>query len=136
MRRRQFLSLAAAPLAAQAPRRPNFIVIFADDLGYGDLSCYGAEGYTTPNLDRMAAEGIRLTDFYVPLPFCAPSRSSLLTGRYPFRTGITRNPTPDAGINDYGLPADEITIAELLRPFGYRSCCIGKWHLGHIPNPA
>jgi len=135
MRRRQFLSLAAAPLAAQAPRRPNFIVIFADDLGYGDLSCYGAEGYTTPNLDRMAAEGIRLTDFYVPLPFCAPSRSSLLTGRYPFRTGITRNPTPDAGINDYGLPADEITIAELLRPFGYRSCCIGKWHLGHIPNP-
>lgn len=131
MNRRQFLSLATAGVAAQT-QRPNFIVIFADDLGYGDLSCFGAQGYSTPNLDRMAAEGIRLTDFYVPLPFCAPSRSSLLTGRYPFRTGVTRNPTPDAGINDYGLPASEITIAEMLKPLGYKSCCIGKWHLGHI----
>ena len=131
MNRRQFLSLAAASAVAQT-RRPNFIVIFADDLGYGDLSCYGAEGYTTPNLDRMASEGMRLTDFYVPLPFCAPSRSSLLTGRYPFRTGVTRNPTPDAGINNYGLPASEVTIAEMLKPLGYKSCCVGKWHLGHI----
>ena len=136
MNRRQFLAGAAASLIsmnAQAQRPPNFIVIFADDLGYGDLACYGSKTNQTPNLDRMAKEGVRFTDFYVPMPFCAPSRASLLTGRYPFRH-VTRNPAPDSGINDVGLPPAEITIAETLKPLGYSTICIGKWHLGHKPE--
>ncbi len=123
-------SLPGIPLAAQ--ERPNFILIFADDLGYGDLSVYGATRHRTPHLDRMAAEGIRLTDFYVPMPFCGPSRGTLLTGRYPFRTGLVANPSPDAGRNAIGLPPSEITIAEALKPLGYATAAIGKWHLGHI----
>jgi len=132
--RRDFLTMLAAPAlgARAAARRPNFVVIFADDLGYGDLACFGSRSNKTPHLDRMAQEGARFTDFYVPMPFCAPSRSSLLTGRYPFRTGVTGNPAPDSGINDIGLPADEITIAEALKPLGYASMAIGKWHLGHV----
>jgi uncharacterized sulfatase len=126
-------TLATASLRG-AQRPPNFIVILADDLGYGDLACYGHPTFQTPNLDRMAREGVRFTDFYTPMPFCAPTRSSLLTGRYPFRTGVTSNPAPDAGINDVGLPATEITIAQALKPLGYASLCIGKWHLGHTPE--
>lgn len=134
--RRCFLASACAlPVfvrAAQAQRKPpNFVVILADDLGYGDLSCYGSKAHRTPRLDQMAAEGVRFTDFYVPTPYCAPSRASLLTGRYPFRSGMVFNPAPDAGINDVGLPASEITIAEALKPKGYKSICVGKWHLGH-----
>lgn len=129
------MSAAAAAMSygQDARRPPNFIVIFADDLGYGDLGCYGSAN-RTPHLDRMASEGARFTDFYVPMPFCAPSRSSILTGRYPFRTGVTSNPAPDSGINDVGLPQSEITIAEALKPLGYATCCIGKWHLGHMPK--
>jgi arylsulfatase A-like enzyme len=129
--RRQFLATAASTLAS--PRLPNVIVIFADDLGYGDLACYGSKVNSTPNLDRMAAEGARCTDFYVPMPFCAPSRGSLLTGRYPFRTTVVNNPAPDSGINDVALPQSEITIAEALKARGYATSCIGKWHLGHLP---
>ena len=146
MTRRQALaaSMAAAVLAAailmpcavgaEGINKPNFIVIFADDLGYGDLACYGHPKFMTPNLDRMAAEGARFTDFYVPMPYCAPSRAALLTGRYPFRSRLVWNPTPDRGINHIGLPADEITIAEALKPAGYATMCIGKWHLGHVPK--
>ncbi len=112
---------------AQAADKPNFILIFADDMGYGDLSL-GA----TPNLDRMAAEGAVLKNFYVPTPYCAPSRATILTGRYPFRHGVVHNPTPDAGQNQSGLSDFEITIAEALKKDGYTSTCIGKWHLGHI----
>lgn len=123
----------AANVAAQAPP-PNFIVIYADDLGYGDLSCYGAKAHRTPRLDRLAAEGVRFTNFYVPTPYCAPSRSSLLTGRYPFRNTMVVNPAPDSGINEPGLPSTEVTIAEALKPKGYATACIGKWHLGHQPK--
>lgn len=138
MNRRTFLQLATAgaalglqsDLQAQS-RPPNIVLIYADDLGYGDLSCYGATAHQTPRLDRLAAEGVRFTDFYVPTPYCAPSRCSLLTGRYPFRSGMVFNPAPDAGIHEVGLPAEEVTIAEALKPKGYASCCIGKWHLGH-----
>ncbi len=122
--------LAALPLDAQ--QRPDFVLIFADDLGSGDLSSYGATAHRTPHIDRMADEGIRLTDFYVPMPFCAPSRGTLLTGRYPFRTGLVANPSPDAGRNNVGLPPSELTIAEALKPLGYATAAIGKWHLGHI----
>jgi arylsulfatase A-like enzyme len=137
--RRSFLASAlGAPAilrAAQAGRRPpNFVFIYADDLGYGDLSCYGSTAHKTPHLDRMAGDGVRFTDFYVPTPYCAPSRASLLTGRYPFRNGMVFNPAPDAGINSVGLTASEITIAEALKPKGYKSACFGKWHLGHLPE--
>ncbi|MHC4173851.1 MAG: sulfatase family protein [Planctomycetota bacterium] len=115
-------------------KKPNFILIFADDLGYGDIGGFGLKEspFQTPNLDHMAAEGAKLTNFYVPTPYCAPSRATILTGRYPFRNGVVFNPAPDSGINSVGLPSSEITIAEALKGgAGYASICIGKWHLGH-----
>ncbi len=120
--------------AADAADRPNVVILFADDLGYGDLGCQGHPEFKTPALDRMAAEGVRLTDFYVPVPYCAPSRGTIMTGRYPWRHGVIRNPCPDAGINDVGIPASEITLGEALQTAGYATCCIGKWHLGHQPQ--
>ena len=131
--RRQFLFSGLAAGASAAGRSPNFIIILADDLGYGDLKCFGSSTNETPNLDRMAAEGVRFTDCYVPMPYCAPSRASLLTGRYPFRHGMWSNPAPDSGV-DIGLALSEITLAEALKPRGYASICIGKWHLGHTPE--
>ena len=128
-----FLHLILAAFLPAADR-PNFVLIFADDLGYGDVSVYGNHKFETPHLDRMAAEGARFTDFYVPMPFCAPSRATILTGRYPFRHGIVGNPTPDSGVNDYGLPPDELTIATALKQQGYATTAIGKWHLGHVPG--
>jgi len=127
--RRNFL--AASALAAQAPRRkPNFILLFADDMGYGDLACYGHPTIKTPNLDRMAAEGMRCTSFYAAAPFCTPSRVGLLTGRYPIRAGLPNNLGPDS---KSGLHLSEITIAAHLKQAGYRTAAIGKWHLGHQP---
>jgi uncharacterized sulfatase len=111
--------------------RPNVVLIFADDLGYGDLGVFGHPSFKTPHLDRMAAEGVRFTNFYTTCPYCAPSRAALMTGRYQFRSGVTRNPTPDQGITDVGLPSSEATIGDTLRPQRYRTCAIGKWHLGH-----
>ncbi|MFC1606409.1 sulfatase [Candidatus Latescibacterota bacterium] len=108
---------------------PNIVVIFTDDQGYADVGCYGAEGLTTPNLDRMADEGMRFTDFYVAAPVCTPSRAALLTGCYPKRLGLAYRvlfPYSNGGLNP-----DEITIAELLKGRGYTTACIGKWHLGH-----
>ena len=134
-RRRFLTSTAVAPAVMRAQprsgRRPNFVLIYADDLGYGDLSSFRAAAHRTTRLDRMAGEGARFTDFYAPMPYCAPSRAALLTGRYQFRSGMVFNPAPDGGINDIGLPAAEVTIAEALKPAGYASICIGKWHLGH-----
>lgn len=91
------LALAAvAPVEARADERPNIVIVLADDLGWGDLGCYGNPAFKTPNLDRLAAEGARLTSFYDPVPYCAPSRAALLTGRYPPRCGLTSNPVPAA----------------------------------------
>jgi len=115
--------------AAPADERPNFIVIYADDQGYGDLSCYGATKLKTPHIDQMAAEGMRFTDFYVTAPVCSPTRSSLMTGCYPRRVGMHQHvlfPNSKRGLNP-----TEITIAELLKKQGYATACIGKWHLGH-----
>jgi arylsulfatase A-like enzyme len=123
-----------------ARRRLNVVCILADDLGWGDLGCYGHPKFRTPNIDRVAAEGVRLTDFYSTAPYCAPSRASLLTGRYPFRCGLTGNPLPladPAGTerqDALGLPPEEVTLAEVFRAAGYRTGCIGKWHLGHRPQ--
>jgi len=110
----------------------NFIIIFADDLGYGDLGSYGHPSIATPNLDKMAAEGQKWTNFYAAASVCTPSRASLLTGRLSVRSGMTSHKNrvlfPDS---KNGLPADEITLAEKLKVAGYRTACIGKWHLGH-----
>jgi arylsulfatase A-like enzyme len=126
---------ARADLPAAASH-PNIIIILADDLGFGDLGCYGHPRFETPNLDRMASEGIRLTQFNTPNPFCAPTRASLLTGRYPFRCGLTTNPDPDGGpvADRTALPRSEITLAHVLREAGYATSMVGKWHLGHQRN--
>jgi uncharacterized sulfatase len=121
-------------LARAAPgRTPNIIILLADDLGYGDIACFGNPKFKTPNLDRMAEEGARLTQFNTPAPFCAPTRASLMTGRYPFRCGLTANPAPDFGgqYTELGLPTSEITLAQLFHGAGYATGMIGKWHLGH-----
>ncbi len=145
MNRRDFIkALGAAALTMPAlkcanifaakskKKKPNFVIILADDLGYGDLGCYGHPSIRTPNLDRMAAEGQKWTDFYVGAPVCTPSRAALLTGRLPIRSGTCGGVffPYSAG----GLPQSEITIAEALKPAGYTSACIGKWHLGHLPQ--
>ena len=116
--------------------RPNIIVIFCDDLGYGDLTCYGSELNRTPRLDRMADEGMRFTDFYVPAPLCTPSRAGLMTGCYPKRVGLDygyRNGTLFPG-DPLGLNPDEITLPRLLKDEGYATKMVGKWHLGDQPE--
>jgi arylsulfatase A-like enzyme len=120
------LSVYAA-FAAEPARPPNLIIILADDLGYGDLGCYGSEKIATPRIDRMAKEGTRFTDFYMAAPFCSPSRAALLTGRLPARCGVPYVLFPT---EHTGLPASEVTLPEMLKPAGYTSACIGKWHLG------
>lgn len=107
---------------------PNVVIIFCDDLGYADLGCYGATDIPTPNLDRMAAEGIRFTDFYATASVCMPSRAGLMTGCYPARVGIAGNVHPH---EHWGLHPDEMTIAEMFRQQGYVTGVFGKWHLGH-----
>ena len=117
-----------------ASKKPNFVIIFCDDMGYGDLGCYGHPTIRTPNLDRMAAEGQKWTNFYVGASVCTPSRAALMTGRLPIRSGMCSNKRrvlfPDSAS---GLPKGEVTIAEALKAQGYTTACVGKWHLGHLP---
>jgi len=114
---------------------PNFIVIFADDMGYGDVASFGNPNIRTPNLDRMGYEGQKWTQFYSADPVCTPSRAGLLTGRYPIRNGMTSKESAVLFPNSTGgLPQGEITIAELLKQKDYATACIGKWHLGHLPQ--
>jgi arylsulfatase A-like enzyme len=125
-----FAILSAAPRAA-AERAPNIVLIFTDDQGYGDLGCYGAKDLETPNLDRMAREGVRCTDFYVAQPVCSASRAALLTGCYPNRVGILGALGPASKV---GISNAEKTLAELLKGRGYATAIYGKWHLGHQPK--
>jgi len=147
LNRRDFLALAGGTAASLAlghsafgaeraqSKKPNFVIIFCDDMGYGDPSCYGHPTIRTPNIDRMAREGQRWTDFYCGAPVCTPSRAAIMTGRLPIRSGL-------CALSDWplvlmpwstgGLPKNEITIAEALKTKGYATACVGKWHLGHL----
>jgi arylsulfatase len=124
------LILCSSLLKANSQEKPNVIILFADDLGYGDLSCYGAQDVHTPNIDSLATEGLKFTDFQVPSSVCSPSRAALLTGRYPMRNGYPVAQHLGEKHKDYGLSKDEVTIAELLSEQSYETMAIGKWHLG------
>jgi arylsulfatase A-like enzyme len=117
-----------APASRHAGRPPNIVIVFPDDQGYADVGVQGAVGFTTPNLDRLAREGTRFTDFYVAQPVCSASRAALLTGCYPNRIGITGALGPRA---KHGIAAEETTLAEVCRSRGYATAIFGKWHLGH-----
>lgn len=118
--------------AAEKGRTPNIVLIMADDLGYGDIGCYGSKTIRTPNLDRLAADGVRFTDFHSSGTVCSPTRTGLLTGRYQQRAGIPGVIYADPKQNrHHGLQAEEITFAELLKEAGYATGCFGKWHLGY-----
>src|SRR6185436_92791 len=147
--RREFVgtALTGAAIAAGVPRlaaaqaqRPNILFILADDLGYGDLSCYGRPDYQTPHLDRLATEGVRFVNAYSASPVCTPTRCALITGRYPARTRIgIEEPLTERGelgerVKTLGLPPEHPTIASLLKQSGYQTALIGKWHLGYLPN--
>src|SRR4051794_14329629 len=114
------LVVLAAPAQSCAAERPNIVLILADDLGYGDLGCYGHKKFKTPHLGRLAGEGVRLTQFNCPASFCAPTRASLLTGRSPLRCGMTGNPAPDANpaADALALPLSEQLLPQLLKKAG------------------
>ena len=150
-------SLSRRVVKGPAENMPNFVFFLIDDMGWMDAGCYGSRFYQTPNIDRLAAEGMRFTDAYAACAVCSPTRAAVLTGRYPARTGVTdwirwddfegdrtdpnaNGPTEYVGGKDrklscppnpYWMELDEITIPEVLKPSGYTSCHIGKWHLGH-----
>ncbi len=126
------LAPAWTSIANAADSKPNFVIIFADDQGYGDLGCFGSQTIKTPNIDRMAQEGRRFTNFMVASPVCTPSRAALLTGCYPKRVGLHQHvlfPQSTKGLNP-----SEHTIADHLKAEGYATACFGKWHLGHHPE--
>ena len=122
---------AAAATGATPPEHPNIVIIYCDDLGYGDVGVNGAQGFKTPNLDRLASEGVRFTRFYTAQPVCSASRAALLTGCYPNRIGIKAALGPQATV---GISESEMTMGELVKQRGYATAIYGKWHLGHHPQ--
>jgi arylsulfatase A len=149
LNRRNFFSLGASALGAAAlggcagpqqpsegskPARqgkPNVVVIFCDDMAYADVGCFGAEGYATPHLDKMASEGVRFTDFHAATAVCSASRAALLTGCYPERVGILGALFPESS---KGISSEELLLSEMLKEQGYSTACFGKWHLGDAPE--
>ena len=131
-------ALCLTPAFSRTPlgnKKPNVIIIFCDDLGYGDLGVFGHPTINTPNLDRLANEGQKWTNFYAAASVCTPSRAGILTGRYPIRSGMCSDKRRVLFPNSAGgLPQSEITIARALKKVGYNTACIGKWHLGHHPQ--
>ncbi|HKO42203.1 MAG TPA: sulfatase-like hydrolase/transferase [Pyrinomonadaceae bacterium] len=144
--RREFIGSAVAATVlpkinfSQTRRRPNILFILADDLGYGDLSCYGRPDYQTPNLDRLATQGVRFVNAYSASPLCTPTRCAFITGRYPARTrvGLEEPIHEKRSLGEQaltiGLPREHPTVASLLKGSGYETALIGKWHLGYLPN--
>lgn len=136
--RRELLAsstLLSAGVFGANPRKPNIVLILADDLGYAGLSVQGSKDVPTPNIDSIAANGVRFTDGYVTCPVCAPTRAGLLTGRYQQRFGFETNPGPEAYADGrFGLPRGQSTLAERLKPLGYATGMFGKWHLGYKPE--
>ena len=144
--RRDFIASAAAATLlpqisfSQTRKRPNILFILADDLGYGDLSCYGRPDYQTPTLDRLATQGVRFVNAYSASPLCTPTRCAFITGRYPARTlvGLEEPLHEKRAMGEksltVGLPSDHPTVASLLKSNGYQTALIGKWHLGYLPN--
>lgn len=123
--------LAGGVVGRESPRKPNIVIVVADDLGYGELGCQGNKQIPTPNIDALAAAGVRFTNGYVSCPVCSPTRAGLMTGRYQQRFGHEFNPGPTAAAaGDFGLSKKETTIAERLKTFGYTTGMVGKWHLG------
>jgi len=158
MKRREFLKESAVagaglmiarkgwsgPLLSTDAKKPNIIIILCDDLGYGDIGCLGDTMIRTPNIDSLAKTGCKMTSFYSSAPVCSPSRAGLLTSRYPPRTGVTQVLFPTTGVGSIvnarlamsgaalALPKNEITLGQAMKAGGYRTCCIGKWHLGDM----
>ncbi|MCS7026487.1 MAG: sulfatase [Bryobacteraceae bacterium] len=139
LERRAFLRWAFAPWAASwtwaAARKPNIVVIVADDLGYAGISAQGCDDIPTPHIDSIARNGIRFTSGYVSCPVCSPTRAGLMTGRYQQRFGHEFNPGPaDQASENFGLPLQEMTLADRLKSLGYATGLVGKWHLGYCPQ--
>ena len=130
------VTTASTLQADEEPRKPNIVVIFIDDMGYGDIEPFGSKQNRTPNLNRMAKEGRKLTSFYVASPVCTPSRAALMTGCYPQRVGLARGSGHAVLFpgDPHGLHPSEVTIAETLKKAGYATGCFGKWHLGDQPQ--
>ena len=126
---------ATGEAAQDSVAQPNIVILYADDMGWGDTGAYGHPYIKTPSLDRLADEGQRWTDFYVPAPVCSPSRAALLTGRHPVRSGLYGVGSPVLFPDDKnGMPENEVTLAEMLKDAGYRTAIMGKWHLGDAPE--
>ena len=123
-----FITISCSSRSKQE-NKPNIIIFFTDDQGYGDLGCYGGTGFETPNIDQLAENGIRFTDFYVAASVCTPSRAALLTGKYPKQVDLHIGVI--SPFSTHGLEPEEITLPEILKPEGYTTAMIGKWHLGH-----
>src|SRR4051794_30072951 len=131
------LAVALTCLAAADAPKPNIVILVADDLGYGDLGCYGHPRIKTPHLDKLARDGVRFTSFYAGAPICSPSRAALFTGRNPNVAGVRDWIKEDSGVH---LPQSETTVAQRLKTAGYTTCLSGKWHLnsksdGSEPTP-